>query len=951
MTISNSAFENNLNNGIGLSSVTNVTVQDSLFQNNENGIFHTYMTNTTIKNNIIQNNRKSGLLTNIETYYIQNKYDSIINNKFYNNILVTIHPYYQMTGNTIDNKVIQYSNKDNTTILPLSNVGLLIAIGTNVTVKNFNLQYGLYFAGTNSTVEDNVINYSTKLPNTYGIYGESRNTIYMNNTILNPEYGLVLCRTNSINNTVVGNYIENATSHYGIYFVWNPSLHDNKIFNNTLINNKLEFVLINGGTDGIPYSLTYNKFGNNTYNGKKIIFLLGQKDVSINNESIGELYLRGDENITIKDSSIDIAIIKDSSKITITNSIIQTSNKDLNSYYSDKAYNGYYTNESVLQYGIILQNTSYVQITNNTFGKNLEDILMSHKTRILYQKITDINITDNRFSQTNTSIMVKPDSMTDKIKISNNTFDKTNYAMIIASKGNYTITQNTFTSNNHSIYQEVPSTFNYYELNITVSRNVFLNNDHLFTTGISIEENDFINNSHYFTLANKYSQQNNFFYPYLTTMVDSNYDNISDNLCTTPDHIYEYARTVPNIVKDTYLPQITFNVMNNSLSNTNDISIINSSSEKITILVSDNFGQWINGTNKLYLGDGLHNLRIEISDTSNNTIQENITIRVDTKSPELNFINLPTNNSFINSTSLLYSYYVQDANGIAQIELYENGILKNTVNNTDISLNAGNYNLTLKATDSTGNSTIIHSYFTVDHTDPIINILMPNITNNKQVRIRYSINEQLSKENVSLDGLQVYSVNDTLYSFNPGHHNITIIAVDRAGNYATLTKSFIIDTTKPEINFGYEIINNNTIKLTFNATDEDGISNFNVYLNNGHQNIEMNIPTIINLQNNANNITIVVMDNANNTRAVSLFLYSTVVVTTTHTTTSSTTLTTIISSPSTTTTMQEKSSTNTHANTSNTGMIKTTTGPELTMILISLVTIRIIKRKDKTSKP
>ena len=427
-------------------------------------------------------------------------------------------------------------------------------------------------------------------------------------------------------------------------------------------------------------------------------------------------------------------------------------------------------------------------------------------------------------------------------------------------------------------------------------------------------------------------------------MVDTNYDNVSDNLCTTPDYINEYPRTIPNIVKDIFLPQISLNIINNSIYNTNDKPISFSSSEKINIQVSDNSEPWVGANNTIHLNDGLHKLRLKISDLSNNTISENISIRVDTKSPQLNFLGFPSNNSYINDSSLLYSYIGYDANGIANVEFYLNNVLQNDQNNTAIILTEGTYNLTLQAIDNTGNVTIIHSYFTVDHTAPLINIVMPNITNNGQIRIKYLANEQLSVENVSIDGIQVYSINNTLYTFNSGKHNMTIIAVDRAGNYATLTKNFIIDTNKPVINYHYDILNNNTIKLTFNATDENGISNFNVYLNSGHVNIGMNAPTIINLQNNVNNITIEAMDTANNTRIIILSFYSVSI------TTISLTSTTSLGNSSHTTPSARVTSISASTNVSYTGSINTTAGPELFVILCSLLILRMKKGKIKEYK-
>ena len=214
------------------------------------------------------------------------------------------------------------------------------------------------------------------------------------------------------------------------------------------------------------------------------------------------------------------------------------------------------------------------------------------------------------------------------------------------------------------------------------------------------------------------------------------------------------GRTVPNIVKDTFLPQFATGLINNSFYNLRTLPLHYSMSEKVTVQLSIDSGQLsdANSLTSVLLGEGQHTLNFTISDMSNNTLWEYYILKIDTLSPKLNFIGFPTNNSYINNTYLVYSYNVQDANGIAKVEFYENGVLQTTQNNTAINLSEGWYNLTITATDTTGNVTIIHSYFVVDQTKPVISIILPNITNNGQVRIQYLTNEQLSVENVSIDG-------------------------------------------------------------------------------------------------------------------------------------------------------------------------------------------------------
>ena len=165
---------------------------------------------------------------------------------------------------------------------------------------------------------------------------------------------------------------------------------------------------------------------------------------------------------------------------------------------------------------------------------NLEDIHIEQ--RFSTDKTNDINITNNTFSGTNTSILIRKDSVADNISIDNNTFIKTNYVIVVVSIGNYLITNNYFSDNKHCVIQELrPRSLNL--LYFTVYHNVFLNNKQLFNYYINTIHNDFINNNQYYTGND--NEVGNFYYPYLTTMHDLNFDNISDT-CLIINQLYIY---------------------------------------------------------------------------------------------------------------------------------------------------------------------------------------------------------------------------------------------------------------------------------------------------------------------------------------------------------------------------------------------------------------------------
>ena len=854
--ISSCRFENNYN-AIHFTTVTNVTVQDSIIQRNERGIFGDAITNTTFLNNLVKDNVYFGFDFGMGLYWVY-KYCSLINNTLINNSFLGLQHFYKMTGNTIDGKTIQYSDTSNETLAPLPNVSLLIVYASNVTIKNFNLTNGLYYTGAYSTIENNTIIGSYGKRDIYGIYVDlsSFNT-FKNNYISNHEFGFVanFC----FNNTIEANIIVNSTSHYG-FLQHNGQFSNNTLLNNKLINNKIEVreddygVFMNG--------IGNNTYINNTYNNHLILVLIEKNNLVYSNLTLGEALVLYSTNITLTDCNLDITTIRHSDIIRIDHSTIQISNKDENSFYFDSYYN---YNESVLQYGIMIGNSS-IQLDSNIFKGNMRDIYSHYENGNL-----SLTIINNVFKSSQDAIMMESPG---NFMIQNNTFENNNDSIQMTSpyptliRSNYTISQNYFDYDNYCI-TNLDS--NYHDEYLTVLQNVFQNNEVIFngTLGGNVSLNDFINNKQIYDYHYG-AQINNFYYPYLTTMQDANGDNISDQLVRVDQaglfYVWEYVRTVPNVVKDTFAPQFSTNLVNDSIYHDQMLPITYIFSEKVNISLSLDGGNplYANSLSSINLNDGKHNLLFTVQDMSHNEITSNISFIVDTKSPYLLLNGFPGDNSYTNSTSLTYSYFVHDENGPVNVQVYINNVNRWEQNNSVIPLNDGNYNFTVTASDATGNTTTISRFFTVD-------------------------------------------------------------------------------TTKPTINYNFNSIDNKTINFTFNATDANGISSYSILLNNKVINLVMNSATKLDLeQNKYNIITIIVTDNANNTRVINITIYSVLVNQSTITFQTSISQTSLPSQNS-ISTQESKNS----ESLSTTQSISTSEGFEIYLLLFCVLAIGLYKRKFK----
>jgi hypothetical protein len=125
-------------------------------------------------------------------------------------------------------------------------------------------------------------------------------------------------------------------------------------------------------------------------------------------------------------------------------------------------------------------------------------------------------------------------------------------------------------------------------------------------------------------------------------------------------------------------------------------------------------------------------------------------------------------------------------------------------NSTLAGLSAGLHNITIFVTDAAGNTAASETiYFTVDDTAPVVSVTAPEnkIYYTIDIALNFTVNEPVSSMRYELDG-ETFEIsgNTTIAGLSYGAHNLTVYAVDVAGNTgASEIISFIIEAPFPVV--------------------------------------------------------------------------------------------------------------------------------------------------------
>jgi len=234
-------------------------------------------------------------------------------------------------------------------------------------------------------------------------------------------------------------------------------------------------------------------------------------------------------------------------------------------------------------------------------------------------------------------------------------------------------------------------------------------------------------------------------------------------------------------------------------------------------------GSWLNVGGALSheftnLSDGVHTVSVKAFDSAGNTATSSVTFTVNTTATDTDVpvvaITSPADGDLINDTSVTVTWEGSDnGSGINHYEIrVDNGSwvdVGTEVTYTLANLSDGDHTITVRAVDNSSNEATDSVSITVDATAPIVAIISPAdnlLMNTSSVTVTWSGTDEttgIDRYEVRLDnGSWVDTHSDTnrlFVNISDGEHIITLKGVDCAGNEATDSVSFYVDTTAPSV--------------------------------------------------------------------------------------------------------------------------------------------------------
>jgi len=340
-------------------------------------------------------------------------------------------------------------------------------------------------------------------------------------------------------------------------------------------------------------------------------------------------------------------------------------------------------------------------------------------------------------------------------------------------------------------------------------------------------------------------------------------DGIYNVTATAYDMAGNVNETEPlRVIVDTTAPEVTSNVLrtvyginssilNISASDLTSISVIAEIDGLENITLTETDGYFVNSSYEFI--EGPHVVRIYANDSLGNVnSSETVTFRVDLTVPAFNVFTVE--GTYFNNGSNVLNFTVDELylDTVTAFNGSDEITLDNSTGNylNAITLADGVYNVTISVNDTAGNENSTYVSFTVDTVNPEVtintversynyNTSILNVTVT-DINLDSVVAEINGAENITLTETDGYFV--TNESFSEGLYNVTIIAMDLAGNVnSSETVTFRVDLTAPVITVNTEdgayfnngsnvldftVIENNIDTVTaFNGSDEITLDN------------------------------------------------------------------------------------------------------------------------------
>ncbi len=281
--------------------------------------------------------------------------------------------------------------------------------------------------------------------------------------------------------------------------------------------------------------------------------------------------------------------------------------------------------------------------------------------------------------------------------------------------------------------------------------------------------------------------------------------------------------------------------------------------------------------------DGNYLIQVFFNDSVGNEGFNEEWFNVDTTTPYVTIIS-PSNTTYTTSrvdiyasnTSKVHTAWFRYRNGSWSVNnsmIYDSD--ENRWKREELTWIDGNYQVQVFFNNSAGNEAFSQEWFTVDSIAPIVIINSPynSSYDRNSVTLSYFVSDgivtiyinDLALSSAFPDGLVLSELLD-------GNHNITIVALDEAGNRGKDTVIFTVDTHVPSINIINPInttYNQTSVQLNYTVSEGvvtiffDGIANTTAFPSGSF---------ISDLSEGSHNITIVAIDSAGNIRKTTVIL-------------------------------------------------------------------------------
>ncbi|UCE37856.1 MAG: right-handed parallel beta-helix repeat-containing protein [Thermoplasmata archaeon] len=205
--------------------------------------------------------------------------------------------------------------------------------------------------------------------------------------------------------------------------------------------------------------------------------------------------------------------------------------------------------------------------------------------------------------------------------------------------------------------------------------------------------------------------------------------------------------------------------------------------------------------------EGENTVQINCVDSVGNSNSSLFTFKIDSYKPTIS-LDSPLNNSVIAPGTTL-DFSIEDLNLMQVNYSLDGGTEFPIADPFELSTSgwsSGDHEVLIKATDLAGNVEIQWYFFTIDSTDPVIQLNSPphNSVIHAGTNLNFSIIESnLLHANYSINGETAQSFSDpfdiSTVGWLDGGYTILINAIDEAGNPSSQSFFFTLDTTPPDI--------------------------------------------------------------------------------------------------------------------------------------------------------